>query len=121
MASVAEDRSKAIAFTTGGMALGLTCGPSFQVLFSFISRPGWKWTEHFSLHMFNAPALLAFGVSLVAVVLLVVLFRESYVGVIEKKGVEEDGAVLPPFDRVAIAICCCLRFTQMFTFTNLET
>ena len=27
---------------------------------------------------------------------------------------------LPPYDRLAIGVCCALRFTQYLTFTNLE-
>uniref|UniRef100_A0A1I7RWL3 MFS domain-containing protein n=1 Tax=Bursaphelenchus xylophilus TaxID=6326 RepID=A0A1I7RWL3_BURXY len=34
---------------------------------------------------------------------------------------ELEKVKLPPYDKLAVFICCFIRFTQMFTYTNLET
>lgn len=32
-----------------------------------------------------------------------------------------DGPKVPPYDRVPVAVCYAMRFTQFFILTNLET
>ncbi|KAI1711508.1 major facilitator superfamily domain-containing protein [Ditylenchus destructor] len=131
-ASVSKDRSRAIAFVTGGMALGTTFGPAFQVLFSWLGYPGWQLGDNFAVSMFNAPALLACCMNIATLVLLCTLFKESFAGVADaslKKNKKQKNSTLtdnnliqlPSYDRKAAAICYALRFTQMFVVTNLET
>ncbi|KAI1723608.1 major facilitator superfamily domain-containing protein [Ditylenchus destructor] len=126
-ASSSADRSKAIAFVTGGMALGTIFGPAFQVMFSWIGYPGWEISPGVGISMYNAPALFACSTNLLSMVLLFWLFKESFVGVIEDKpkteAEEASGptTTLPPYDRFAAIACYCLRFTQIFVITNLET
>ncbi|KAI1723165.1 major facilitator superfamily domain-containing protein [Ditylenchus destructor] len=126
-ASSSADRSKAIAFVTGGMALGTIFGPAFQVMFSWIGYPGWEISPGVGISMYNAPALFACSTNLLSMVLLFCLFKESFVGVIEDKPKTENEeangptSTLPPYDRFAAIACYCLRFTQIFVITNLET
>uniref|UniRef100_A0A915MR86 Uncharacterized protein n=1 Tax=Meloidogyne javanica TaxID=6303 RepID=A0A915MR86_MELJA len=48
---------------------------------------------------------------------------ESYVGVLKRKSDKENLNLpkLPPYDRLAVAACYAIRFTQFFIFTNIET
>uniref|UniRef100_A0A915D1K5 Major facilitator superfamily (MFS) profile domain-containing protein n=1 Tax=Ditylenchus dipsaci TaxID=166011 RepID=A0A915D1K5_9BILA len=84
-ASVSKDRSRAIAFVTGGMALGTTFGPAFQVFFSWIGYPGWNLTSGFRLTMFNAPALLACAMNILTLLLLCFFFKESFAGIADSE------------------------------------
>lgn len=130
-ASINKDRSRATAFITGGMALGSTIGPAFQMLFTWIGYPGYpicldifglsKYCLNIS--MFTAPALAASVVNIFLLFLQIFWFKESYVGVLKRKSDKENLNLpkLPPYDRLAVAACYAIRFTQFFIFTNIET
>uniref|UniRef100_A0A914I8V0 Major facilitator superfamily (MFS) profile domain-containing protein n=1 Tax=Globodera rostochiensis TaxID=31243 RepID=A0A914I8V0_GLORO len=132
-ASTLEDRSRATAFVTGGVAVGLSLGPAFQIAFSWLSYPGIALIPAVGLHlsMFNAPALFAACINIVNVVILEQFFHESYIGVLEKRRKQKSSAEeekqqnsvpkLPPPDGVALRLCYLLRFTQQFIITNIET
>uniref|UniRef100_A0A915CKZ4 Uncharacterized protein n=1 Tax=Ditylenchus dipsaci TaxID=166011 RepID=A0A915CKZ4_9BILA len=128
-ASVPKDRSRAIAFVTGGVALGMTMGPAFQLLFTPIGYPGWKINllgVKMRLSMYTAPAYMACAMNLVSAAAIYFLFRESYAGIVPGKShsITADGqkiSLIPKFDPVAVALCHLTRFTQMFVNTNLET
>ncbi|KAI1719906.1 major facilitator superfamily domain-containing protein [Ditylenchus destructor] len=121
--SLPQDRSRSIAFVTGGNALGTIFGPAFQVLFTWIGYPGWYIVAGISLSMFNASALFACVTNLISVTLLIVIFKESFVGVDDSELNKESYSdrKLPPYDKRAAAVCYCMRFTQTFVITNLET
>ncbi|KAI1723609.1 major facilitator superfamily domain-containing protein [Ditylenchus destructor] len=126
-ASSPMDRSKAIAFVTGGVALGTVFGPAFQVMFSWIGYPGWEISPGIGISMYNAPALFACTTNVISMVLLFWRFKESFVGVIDNgsnsncENADEPDFKIPPYDRFAAIACYCLRFTQIFVITNLET
>uniref|UniRef100_A0A183C3K9 MFS domain-containing protein n=1 Tax=Globodera pallida TaxID=36090 RepID=A0A183C3K9_GLOPA len=133
VASVDNDRSRAMAWTTGGIAMGITIGPTFQWLFTFIGYPGWRPNQWVSINMFTATALFAISTNVLIHFLLQFFFRESTVGILDttindndnnkKKSAALECAIqkLPPYDRWALALCCAMRFTQYLIFTNLET
>ncbi|KAI1702611.1 major facilitator superfamily domain-containing protein [Ditylenchus destructor] len=127
-ASASGDRSRAIAFVTGGVALGATMGPAFQLLFTPIGYPGWHFyvgSVRWRLSMYTAPAYMACIMNAIGALSIKLLFREYYAGIIEKKSksITPDGQrlVVPKYDRVAVLLCHLTRFTQMFVNTNIET
>uniref|UniRef100_A0A183C7Z9 MFS domain-containing protein n=1 Tax=Globodera pallida TaxID=36090 RepID=A0A183C7Z9_GLOPA len=122
-ASVTKDRTKATAFITGGVAMGVTLGPALQMLFTFIDYPGVPLCAFgfcLNISMFTVPALFASLVNLF-------WFQETYVGIVgqkksdNKKAVEAAAPAVPPYDRWAVGVCYAMRFTQYFIYTNLET
>ncbi|CAD5233286.1 unnamed protein product [Bursaphelenchus xylophilus] len=122
MASTIEDRPRAIALITGGGALGLTTGPALQLLFTPLSYPGIPITSGLLFNMYTTPALFGLLASLLGILVLNCVFQERYAGILEKSGkLEKQDEDLPPYDKTAVLICCVTKFTQMFTFTNVET
>uniref|UniRef100_A0A914LRN9 Major facilitator superfamily (MFS) profile domain-containing protein n=1 Tax=Meloidogyne incognita TaxID=6306 RepID=A0A914LRN9_MELIC len=128
-ASLDKDRSTATAFITGGIAFGVTMGPTFQYLFTFLD-PGLFLFNNLYLNLFTAPALFAIIMNLILHFILQFYFHESYVGVLvhKRKNKKDLNGIpnqinkkLPPYDRLAFAVCCAMRFTQYLVFTNLET
>ncbi|KAI3415685.1 hypothetical protein GPALN_005277 [Globodera pallida] len=131
-ASTVEDRSRAIAFVTGGNAIGLSLGPAFQIAFSWLGFPGLTMFGPLHLSMFNCPALFAASLSILNVGIVLRFFRESYVGVLQRKKRDKNASStdqtaqltqikLAPPDRIALCLCYVLRFTQQFVYTNIET
>uniref|UniRef100_A0A183C9K1 MFS domain-containing protein n=1 Tax=Globodera pallida TaxID=36090 RepID=A0A183C9K1_GLOPA len=131
-ASTVEDRSRAIAFVTGGNAIGLSLGPAFQIAFSWLGFPGLTIFGPLHLSMFNCPALFAASLSILNVGIVLRFFRESYVGVLQRKKRDKNASStdqtaqltqikLAPPDRIALCLCYVLRFTQQFVYTNIET
>lgn len=135
-ASVSADRSRAIAFVTGGQALGLTMGPGFQLLFTPIGYPGQllyaltgggdQTRRGFWISMYTAPAYMACAINIIGAAAVLFAFHEHYAGLDEhesdeRKETECENSRLRPYDKSAIGVCYLTRFTQMFIQTNLET
>uniref|UniRef100_A0A183C112 MFS domain-containing protein n=1 Tax=Globodera pallida TaxID=36090 RepID=A0A183C112_GLOPA len=132
-ASTQRDRARAIAFVTGGVALGSTMGPAFQLLFTPFGYPGIRLfgLRNFSVSMYTAPAFMACAMNCVNAVCIRTMFAENYVGVHAEQQQKSDASTadnddnsaskLPPYDRRAALLCYGTRFTQMFVNTNLET
>jgi len=133
-ATAADDRSRAIAFVTGGQALGLTMGPGFQLLFTPIGYPGrllYALTGGMGVgmgrrgfSMYTAPAYMACAINIVGAAAVLFAFHEHYAGLDEgegESGEEKEATRLRPYDKAAIGVCYLTRFTQMFIQTNLET
>lgn len=59
-ASSKEDRTKAIAYVTGGFALGMSSGPAIQLAFVPLSYPGLKIVNKLTISMYNAPGKSTF-------------------------------------------------------------
>lgn len=104
--------------------------PAFQLMFTPLGYPGVNVFGSINLTMYNAPALFAILVNLVGIAIVRCLFKEQYNGIVEKDKVDvlEDSRVqttgttgLPPYDKVAVAVCNFTRFTQMFVTTTLQT
>lgn len=105
-ASTTEDRSRAIAWVTGGVALGQTMGPgwlpctdfdclqilkllvfftfcpAFQLLFTPFGFPGFRIIPGLHLSMYTAPALMACIMNALNALCIFTLFHEIYAGVI---------------------------------------
>uniref|UniRef100_A0A914IFY6 Major facilitator superfamily (MFS) profile domain-containing protein n=1 Tax=Globodera rostochiensis TaxID=31243 RepID=A0A914IFY6_GLORO len=130
-ASLVADRSRATAFITGGFALGVILGPALQTLFTLVNYPGFPvcFVNRYCINisMFTVPAIFASLVNVALMILLMVRFRESHVGIIERVNMVNEtlqikkSTKLPPYDRCAVAVCFALRFTQFFVFTIIET
>ncbi|KAH7728844.1 Protein Y53G8AR.7 a [Aphelenchoides avenae] len=122
-ASTTKDRSRAIAFVTGGVALGMTTGPALQLIFTPIGYPGFFLTKTLSISMYTAPAYAACIMNVLGSLAIHFLFKEHYAGVVNKDIKANGGkkVPIPKFDPVAVALCHLTRFTQMFTHTNIET
>ncbi|CEF66825.1 Major facilitator superfamily and Major facilitator superfamily domain, general substrate transporter and Major facilitator superfamily domain-containing protein [Strongyloides ratti] len=122
-ASTTKDRSQAIAYITGGMAIGTTMGPAFQAMFSGLSYPGLRIFSNVYFNIYTAPAFLACLINILGMIVLYFFFHESYAGVIDdqKNNSKRDNTKLPPFDMLAVIIMNFTRFTQMFVQTNMET
>ena len=83
-ASTGRDRSKAIAYVTGGLSLGLVIGPAFQIIFTPIGPEGWRITENLAINMYTSPALFAAFVDVLGMLMVAYQFREAYVGIPDK-------------------------------------
>ncbi|KAI6191947.1 hypothetical protein M3Y97_00283000 [Aphelenchoides bicaudatus] len=120
-ASHSNDRSRSIAFVTGGIAVGMFSGPALQIFFVPLGYPGYNLFFGLKLNMYNAPAYMACLLNLICALVVKLFFRESYAGLLNRN--TENGAKiqLPKFDRVAITICHVTRFTQILTNSTLET
>uniref|UniRef100_A0A7E4UUR9 MFS domain-containing protein n=1 Tax=Panagrellus redivivus TaxID=6233 RepID=A0A7E4UUR9_PANRE len=118
-ASTGVDRAKAIAYVTGGLALGMTMGPAFQLLFTPLGSPGWVITENLQIDIYTAPAILGCLFNIFGIYLVRFHFVEKQIGVPDKAEKEKHGK-LPPYDKLAIAVCYFTWFCQMFIITNLE-
>ncbi|KAF7634765.1 hypothetical protein Mgra_00005799 [Meloidogyne graminicola] len=122
-ASTQKDRSRAIALVTGGVALGMTMGPAFQLLFTPIGFPGFNFLiSGLMLSMYTAPALMACLMNAVNAFCIFAFFHEVYTGLISSKSqLTKNELPLPKIDKRALFLCYLTRFTQMFINTNLET
>jgi len=105
-----------------------------QALFGGIGYPGWSLPlplplpGTLTISMYIAPPWFAKLLNVVSAVVLVLFFRDSYVGVLKKpekkensEELESKASKLPPPDRMAVAACLAIRFTTLFVFTNIET
>ncbi|KAE9550505.1 hypothetical protein FO519_006279 [Halicephalobus sp. NKZ332] len=120
-ASTFKDRPRAIAYVTCGQALGMTCGPALQLIFTPLGYPGFQLFHTLTINMYTAPAYLACSMNVFGAVALKFLFKENYAGIVETKSNSDSNDGLPPYDMIAVLICYTTRFTQMFINTNLET
>uniref|UniRef100_A0A0K0EZB2 MFS domain-containing protein n=1 Tax=Strongyloides venezuelensis TaxID=75913 RepID=A0A0K0EZB2_STRVS len=122
-ASTTKDRSQAIAYITGGMAIGTTMGPAFQAMFAGISYPGYRIFSDVYFNLYTGPAFLACVMNILGMLVLYFFFHESYAGVIDdqKSNSKSNNVKLPRFDILAVIIMNFTRFTQMFVQTNMET
>ncbi|KAI6173267.1 hypothetical protein M3Y98_01063500 [Aphelenchoides besseyi] len=124
-ASTKNDRSRAIAFMTGGFALGMTSGPILQFFFVPLGYPGFRIVNELLVNVYTAPACCGIFMNTFGILLTRFCFVETYAGIINKIEVQENGELrkvkIAKYDRVAVGVCYATRFTQMFTYTNLET
>uniref|UniRef100_A0A914Z4U3 Major facilitator superfamily (MFS) profile domain-containing protein n=1 Tax=Panagrolaimus superbus TaxID=310955 RepID=A0A914Z4U3_9BILA len=127
-ASTSKDRSRAIAYVTCGQALGATCGPVFQLIFTPLGYPGLRYLN-LGINIYTAPAYFACLMNVAGAFALYFLFKEVYAGVEASSSLSSSGSSrekesqnhLPMYDTLAVITCYITRFTQMFVNTNLET
>jgi MFS family permease len=113
-ASIPADRSRAIAYVTGGMTLGSFVGPATQLIFTPLGRIGIRVVGDLHFNIYTGPAILACGINLIAYFLIYFCFKEKNIGVIDKNTAKEKGVDLPPYCRTAVAVCYLTTFTQYF-------
>uniref|UniRef100_A0A914YCC2 Major facilitator superfamily (MFS) profile domain-containing protein n=1 Tax=Panagrolaimus superbus TaxID=310955 RepID=A0A914YCC2_9BILA len=113
-ASIPADRSKAIAYVTGGMTLGSFIGPALQLIFTPLGRVGIRIIGDLHFNIYTGPAILACFINLAAYFLIYFCFTEKNIGVIDKNTAKEKGVDLPPYCRIAVAVCYLTTFTQYF-------
>ncbi|KAL3123468.1 hypothetical protein niasHT_004640 [Heterodera trifolii] len=131
-ASVPENRSRAIALITGGVALGQTIGPALQFLFTPFGSPGSDLPFGLQLSKYTAPAFMACIMNVVNAWCIKTMFVENYVGVHSSESERKQKSntnnekitskkpKLPPYDKRAALLCYGTRFTQMFVNSNFE-
>jgi ceroid-lipofuscinosis MFS transporter 7 len=119
-ASTASDRSKAIAYVTGGLALGTTAGPAFQLIFTPLGAKGYQVFRNLYFNIYTGP-FLACIINIGAYLLVYFCFVERNIGIVDKNTMKQKGISLPPYDKVAIFVCYITRFCQMFVLANLES
>uniref|UniRef100_A0A0K0EE27 MFS domain-containing protein n=1 Tax=Strongyloides stercoralis TaxID=6248 RepID=A0A0K0EE27_STRER len=122
-ASTEKDRSRAVSIISGGLAFGVTIGPSLNLLFIGLGYPGISILKNIYFHIYNMPSFLAVvanGCSLLAVKYI---FVEKYVGIhkYEASKKEDSSMSLPKYDKVAVTVAFISRFVQMFIVSNLST
>uniref|UniRef100_A0AC35GPL4 Uncharacterized protein n=1 Tax=Panagrolaimus sp. PS1159 TaxID=55785 RepID=A0AC35GPL4_9BILA len=113
-ASNPADRSKAIAFITGGKTLGDFAGPACQLIFTPLGRKGYQIFGDLYFNIYTGPAILACAINLIAYFLIFFCFTETNIGIIDKKYEKEKGINLPPYDKTAVFICYLTAFCQYF-------
>uniref|UniRef100_A0A1I7YGL4 MFS domain-containing protein n=1 Tax=Steinernema glaseri TaxID=37863 RepID=A0A1I7YGL4_9BILA len=119
-ASTAADRNKAISMGIAGFVLGLSVGPAIQSVFAPIGKDGFH-AGPVVFNMYTIPAYLMVLISLLAIVLLYIVFEENYAGILSKEDRSTDPyRVLPKFDPIAAGICIYLWFMQNSVSTNIE-
>ena len=84
-ASTSSDRSKAIAYVTGGLALGMTAGPAFQLIFTPLGAKGYRIFYNLYFNIYTGPAILACVINSGAYLLVYFCFEERNIGVADKK------------------------------------
>uniref|UniRef100_A0A7E4ZVB1 MFS domain-containing protein n=1 Tax=Panagrellus redivivus TaxID=6233 RepID=A0A7E4ZVB1_PANRE len=119
-ASTGKDRSKAIALVTGGLALGMTMGPGFQLLFTPLGPKGLQVAKNILINIYTAPALAGCAMNMLGIFLIKKYFIEKHIGIPDSADKEKHGE-LPPYDKFALLICYITRFCQMFIVCNLES
>ncbi|KAI6204487.1 hypothetical protein M3Y94_00679800 [Aphelenchoides besseyi] len=100
--------------------VGVGGGPALQLIFTPIGPKGLRIHGDLRLNMYTTPALACCFVNLMAMCLLQFFFVEKYATNVMDTNSEEKTSS-PEYDRVAVSLCHFTRFTQLFTWTNLET
>ncbi|GMS80006.1 hypothetical protein PENTCL1PPCAC_2181, partial [Pristionchus entomophagus] len=121
-ASVARDRTKAIALATGSYVLGISFGPAIQMCFSPINDGFVLGPFHFN--MFTFPAFAMCIINVISLVLIITVFKEEYAGILSKSdrsGKDGEYFVLPKTDWVACSVCIYMFFIQNCVSTMMET
>ncbi|KAI6240973.1 Transporter, major facilitator family protein [Aphelenchoides fujianensis] len=138
-ASTKSDRTRAMALCGGGALIGLTAGPSVQVLFTWLGPQGFSLGP-IRFSMFTAPALLAFIINVLCVILLKIFLddrldnrgkEEDTVSRITVTGADDDCTISEDLesqteapiraDVLAILVCMLTRAARMLITANIES
>jgi MFS family permease len=132
-ASIPKDRSRAVAIITGAFSVGMVVGPgnprhqirshclALQLLFIPLGHPGIRVYKDFTISVYTLPGITCCFVNVFAIFLLSFVFEEKYAGLANDCSAKEKKVYVPPYDKCAVTVCHVTRFTQFFTFSNLET
>uniref|UniRef100_A0A0K0EZP4 MFS domain-containing protein n=1 Tax=Strongyloides venezuelensis TaxID=75913 RepID=A0A0K0EZP4_STRVS len=119
-ASSKKDRTKALAFVTGGFSIGMTIGPAFNLMFTPIGYPGIR-VFGININMYTLPGLVGVVTNFVSIFIIFFLFKEHYAGVVNKEGKKtENYQKIPKADKIAIFIVNLTRFCQLLIISSLE-
>ncbi|KAI6173127.1 Major facilitator superfamily domain-containing protein 8 [Aphelenchoides besseyi] len=123
MSSTSEERSRALALCTGGVAIGSMTGPAIIVIFTSVGYPGWHIYGRFWLSMYTIPGVFACVINICGMIALWTLFVEDYAGLAPKtkRNNSDETEKLPKYDLLAIFLVHVTIFSQRFTYVNLET
>uniref|UniRef100_A0A0N4ZIL1 MFS domain-containing protein n=1 Tax=Parastrongyloides trichosuri TaxID=131310 RepID=A0A0N4ZIL1_PARTI len=128
-ASTEKDRSRAVSVISGGLAFGITIGPSLNLLFVGIGYPGFKLVSNLFINIYTIPSFLAVVANAFSLIAVKFMFKEIYVGIekheINKKkklsSNDDDIILLPKYDKLAVGIAFVSRFIQLFMIASLST
>ncbi|VDO84047.1 unnamed protein product [Haemonchus placei] len=114
-----QDRARAIAFVSGGIAIGTVIGPAFQLLFTPLGSNGVRVLPFLRLSIYNTPALFALLLNIMGFIAIVSIFEENYdvLNSTEKK----DNDELPSPCKIAVLVCVFTRFVQIFVSASSGT
>ncbi|CAD5233414.1 unnamed protein product [Bursaphelenchus xylophilus] len=119
--SLPQDRPKAIAISTTGLAFGGFVGPCLQLVFWLLGEDGLQLTENLRLNMYTAGPIVCCALNVIGIFLVLFVFEECYVDRMHADMLKENELVVMPYDRWACVVCLLTRFAQLFAFTNMET
>ncbi|KHN72420.1 Major facilitator superfamily domain-containing protein 8 [Toxocara canis] len=120
MASVPEDKSKAMSLAIGAYVVGFSIGPAIQALFTPIGKDG-ILIGILRLSMYTTPAMIMALTSMISFFLLIFCFVETYSGVITEEEKKTDSFfVMPQYDRIAAYFCIYLWFMKQSLATMVE-
>ncbi|UMM42486.1 hypothetical protein L5515_018301 [Caenorhabditis briggsae] len=125
-ASTLKDRSRAIAFVSGGIALGTMIGPGLQLLFAPLGADGITILG-LTISIYTSPALFCLMLNGLGLLIVQFAFEEKYIIKHEKeskedfeKGEQKPKKLASP-DLIAILLCVFTRFLQIFLNTTTES
>ncbi|CAL2050583.1 unnamed protein product [Caenorhabditis brenneri] len=129
-ASTLKDRSRAIAFVSGGISLGTMVGPGFQLLFTPLGAKGVD-VLGVTVSIYTAPALFCLILNAVGLLIVQFAFEEKYI-IQHKKTVKNGSETVSETeektikklgnpDFIAISLCVITRFLQIFLNTTTES
>uniref|UniRef100_A0A914PHX8 Major facilitator superfamily (MFS) profile domain-containing protein n=1 Tax=Panagrolaimus davidi TaxID=227884 RepID=A0A914PHX8_9BILA len=113
-ASTPSDRSKAIAYITGGSTLGSLSGPALQLIFTPLGPIGYQIIGDLHFNIYTGPAILACAVNIIAYFLIFFAFKQKNVGIIDDDVMKEKGVDLPPYNKMAVFICYLTVFCHYY-------
>jgi hypothetical protein len=119
-----------MALSSGGALVGIMLGPSIQIFFTFLGSQGIEFGP-IRFSMYTAPALLAFVINVLCVLLLVVCLDDR----LDNRGVDQDtqsranvteedepnpGLTIRP-DLIAVIVCMLTRAMRMLVTSNVDS
>ncbi|CAJ0605299.1 unnamed protein product [Cylicocyclus nassatus] len=113
------DRSRALACVSGGTAIGYLIGSAFQLFFTPLGAKGVDLLPFYRIHIYNAPALFSFTISIAGLFIVYFFLEENY-DVLESDAAKMTKE-LPSPCLIAVLICIVTRFAQIFATSTIST
>uniref|UniRef100_A0A0N5BNR0 MFS domain-containing protein n=1 Tax=Strongyloides papillosus TaxID=174720 RepID=A0A0N5BNR0_STREA len=119
--SLPNDRTAAISIINCGLAIGITLGPFFNIIFAIIGYPEYRILNLFTLNIYTLPAFISTILNVSSLICIKFLFEEKYAGINDKyfnlKSLSKNSEPvknIPKYDKKAVGIIFLIRFTMMF-------
>ncbi|CEF64200.1 Major facilitator superfamily and Major facilitator superfamily domain, general substrate transporter and Major facilitator superfamily domain-containing protein [Strongyloides ratti] len=127
-ACIQSERRKVVALGVASMTLGATIGPVIQAIFNPFGVDGYLLFNILKLNMFTLPPLVMVVVCCLSIIFFFCSFQETFIGIEEEneKDIKSNEKMvkehkkLPPFDKIAVAICIYNWFVIQTMATNVE-